>query len=691
MLTPTAIAYATLLAQAVEAILVASVLVAFHRHYRRAYLEDWAWGWWALALYLLGGAVSLVTQPHLGSLHPAVYGASALSYAAGYWNVAWLLLGCYEVTSGRLVRDRPRRWLIGALALLGLAAPLLLAGLPEAVAHLLYARIGARALPAALAFLGAGALVVARGRSVHGPGNAGPSAVGIGFLLYGAAQMAAFLVAILHLDGDSELAAATYLGLVDLVLLSVIGLGMVIWMLEEERQRAVRATDHADHVAHHDPVTDLPNRRRFLHRLEEELAGIDPTGPPTGDDGRSAGGAILYFDLDRFKVINDSLGHPFGDRVLGAVAQRLSASVGPHELVARFGGDEFAVLLPGVGDEERAGRVTAELLELLRRPFQIGEREVFVGSCAGVSLYPRDGRDAQTLLKHAETALYGAKELKDGGYRVFQPRMHLEANRTLSLETRLRRALDNDELALFYQPVLDLGQDRLVGFEALLRWRMRPQRFLRPDRFFPLAESIGLVEEFDGWALATAAAQLSRWQRAGFPSLYMAINLSARRFENPELPHRVAEVIRANGLQPDSLELEITETVAMRDPQASSEVLEALKGLGVRVAIDDFGTAYSSLLYLRTFPIDSLKIDRSFVRGIVDEVADQEIAASLIRLAHALGVKVVGEGVETAEQLEALRDLGCDRAQGYYLSPPTDAGECTRLLETGPWRPARNE
>jgi len=274
---------------------------------------------------------------------------------------------------------------------------------------------------------------------------------------------------------------------------------------------------------------------------------------------------------------------------------------------------------------------------------------------------------------------------------VFQPKMNVEANRTLSLETRLRRALDNDELALFYQPVLDLASDRLVGFEALLRWRLRPHRYLRPDRFLPLAEAIGLVEEFDGWALATAAAQLADWRRQGFERLYVAVNLSARRFENPDLPRQVGDVIAANDLPPESLELEITETVAMRDPQASSVVLEALKRLGVRVAIDDFGTAYSSLLYLRTFPIDSLKIDRSFVAGIVDEPADQEIAASLIRLAHALGVKVVGEGVETAAQLEALRMHGCDRVQGYFLSPPTSAAECTQLLERGPWRPARAE
>ena len=531
----------------------------------------------------------------------------------------------------------------------------------------------------------------------HRQSALGPRFVGTGLALYGAAQLAAFTVGLVQLAGHTVFAAAGLLGLGDLLLLSFIGLGMVIWLLEEERLGAVRTALHAEHQARHDVLTGLPNRRRFLDILERAL--LDDAGHG-GEGGRGEGvdgervqrgGAVLYFDLDRFKVINDSLGHAFGDQVLVTVGRRLSAVLGEHETVARFGGDEFVVLLPGAGDEERAAAATRELIELLRRPVKVGGREVFVGCCAGVCLYPRDGRDAHTLIKNAETALYGAKELREGGMRVFQPKMNVEANRTLSMETRLRRALENDELELFYQPVIELVSDSLVGFEALLRWRLRPHRYLRPDRFLPLAESIGLVEEFDSWALATAAAQLSRWRRGGFERLYMAINLSARRFENPDLPRRVGEVIDLHNLPPESIELEITETVAMRDPQASSLVLEALKRLGVRVAIDDFGTAYSSLLYLRTFPIDSLKIDRSFVAGVVNEVADQEIAASLIRLAHALGVTVVGEGVETVEQLEALRFHGCDRVQGYYLSPPTSAAECTRLLEQGPWRPARAE
>ncbi len=482
-----------------------------------------------------------------------------------------------------------------------------------------------------------------------------------------------------------------------LALLLVV-VGVLAWRmgrLDEQRRTAHARAHQADHRPHHDALTGLPNRQHFVHRLGLELERIVAArGGGQGaeeDPQRAAGGTVVYFDLDRFKVVNDSLGHRVGDEALELLAERLASAMGEHEMVARFGGDEFAALLPGTEDEAAACRAAGELLELLERPLVVAGREVFIGCTAGVCLYPRDGDEARDLVKAAETALHAAKEKGQGGFAVFQPRMHMEANRTLSLETRLRRALDNDELALFYQPVLDLDGDRLVGFEALMRWQIRPQRFLRPDRFLPLAESIGLVEEFDGWALEEAARQLATWRRDGFDGLYVAVNLSARRFENPRLPQRVREVLRVHGLPPEALELEITETVAMRDPEASCAVLEALKSQGVRLAIDDFGTAYSSLLYLRTFPIDSLKIDRSFVRGIADQVTDQEIATSLIRLAHALGVKVVGEGVETPEQLEALRSRGCDRVQGHFLSPPLAADACTDLLQQGPWRPAQRE
>jgi len=680
MLTHSTMVYAIFLAQAVEAILIACLLLAFHRHYQRLYLRDWARGWWALAVYLACGGAGLYAAAELGARHPLPLALATVSFVAAYWNIAWLLLGSYEVTSGATLAPRRRFWLLAGLAAVGALSPLIFLGIPDGPSEQFYARVSVRALPSAIAFLAAGVLTWRPVRRSANPAyGTGQRLVGGAFFVYGLGQIAAFVLGLLQLASRSFFAVASYLGLLDLLLLSCIGLGMVVWLLEEERERAVRAADHADHLVRHDPITGLPNRRLFLDRLAQEL------------DGGDGGGAVFYFDLDRFKVINDSLGHPFGDRVIERMGRRLSAALGEHELVARFGGDEFTVLLPGLGEAEAATATARELLELLRRPMEVGGREVFIGACVGVSLYPRHGSDAESLIKNAETALHGAKEHGTSGCQLFQPHMGIQATRTLSLETRLRRALDNEELTLFYQPVLDLASDRLVGFEALMRWRLRPQRYLRPDRFLPLAESIGLVEEFDGWALATAARQLSEWHQAGFPGLYMAVNLSARRFENPDLPKRVQEVITENRLPAAALELEITETVAMRDPVASSEVLEALKRLGVRVAIDDFGTAYSSLLYLRTFPIDSLKIDRSFVRGIVDEVADQEIAGSLIRLAHALGVTVVGEGVETPAQLEALRSHGCDRAQGYYLSPPTTAEECTRLLSQGPWLPALAE
>ncbi|HMB54125.1 MAG TPA: diguanylate cyclase, partial [Thermoanaerobaculia bacterium] len=534
MLDHGSLVYATFLAQAVEAVLIACVLVSFHRHYRRLYLGDWAWGWWALAGYLVCGSAGLYAADDLGAMHPLALVLAGLAFVAAYLHIAWLLLGCYEVTTHRTVTPRRRGWLLAGLAAIGAASPLVLLGIPDGLSEQFYARVSVRALPTAIAFAGAGVLIWRQAtdrRRRRGPGS-GERLVGASFLAYGVAQLGAFLVGLLQLVSRTFFTAATYLGLVDLLLLSGIGLGMVIWLLEEERERATRATDHADHLTRHDPVTGLPNRRLFLDLVTAALA--------TGERG-----AVLYLDLDRFKVINDSLGHPFGDQVIARVGRRLTDLLADEARVARFGGDEFTLLVPGIHDDEEAEALASELLLEVRRPLDLDGREVFVGACIGVGLYPRDGADAESLLKNAETALYGAKAAGTSGYRVFQPHMSIEVTRTLSLETRLRRALDNDELTLFYQPVLELAEDRLVGFEALLRWRLRPERYLLPDRFLPLAEAIGLVEEFDGWALETAARQLREWHQSGFPGLYMAVNLSARRFENPELPHRVHEVIRA--------------------------------------------------------------------------------------------------------------------------------------------------
>jgi diguanylate cyclase (GGDEF)-like protein len=665
-------------AQAACAIVIAVVLVSFHRHDHRDYLRHWAFSWWAFAAYLGSAALSLLLALRGGPPTSLPRLAAALaSLVAGAGQIGWLLLGTYEVATGRRASRRQGRILLGVLALFAVAS--VAASALASQEGRMFTRVGLRTLVAGLAFLAAGIAVL---RTPLHPEGLGRRLVGGGFMLYGLGQLhytALFAVPLLR----PLLAPGTYTALerysgttvllasVDLLLQSMMGLGMVIWLLEEERSRAFQASEQIAHLAYYDPLTQLANRNLFHEHLRLAMARIGGTG---------LGVAVFVLDLDRFKCINDSFGHRRGDELLRLVGDRLRGSLRPGDTIARLGGDEFAVLLPAVAGERDMVRLGEKVLDSLRRPFNLDAHEIVSTASLGISRFPEDGADPEELLKKADVAMYQAKTLGRDGLQLYAAAMDAHALDRLSLENDLRRALAADELRLFYQPVLDAESGRIEGVEALLRWQHPARGLLIPADFLWIADMSGLSNPLDLWALATACRQAQAWHEEGLPLRRLAVNLSARPFQRPDLVERVKDVLWETGLSSSCLELEITETLAMQNAEESLGVMRGLKELGVRIAIDDFGTGYSSLSYLRNFPIDTLKIDASFVRSLSDDSNSLEIAAAVIALAHSLDIRVIAEGVEKEEQWRRLRDQGCDEVQGYLFSPPLTAAECRRLL-----------
>jgi diguanylate cyclase (GGDEF)-like protein/PAS domain S-box-containing protein len=432
-----------------------------------------------------------------------------------------------------------------------------------------------------------------------------------------------------------------------------------------------------ERLAHYDPLTDLPNRLLFNARLEHAIRHAERNGTLL---------ALLFIDLDRFKTVNDGLGHPAGDRMLREVAQRLSHCVRAEDTVARLGGDEFVIVLEGLDTTTPATVLADKLLVTLTRPFGLEGQEVFIGASIGISTYPADGTDTTTLLKNADAAMYRSKEDGRNTYRFYDAEMTRSARERLVLETNLRQAIAQQEFVLHYQPQVDVASGEMVGVEALVRWDHPVSGLISPIRFIPLAEENGLILPLGEWVLFTACAQARAWhETAGMPPLTMAVNLSPRQFRQEKLAEHVRAVLDATGLPPARLELEITESALMDNADQAVATLRALKDLGIQISMDDFGTGYSSLAQLKRFPIDKLKIDQSFMRGIPHDQSDMEIVATIIAMARNLHLKVLAEGVETEAQLAFLQIHGCDTYQGYHRSRPLPA----RALEA--WLAANRE
>ena len=667
---PLYLTVASLFVQAGAALIIACVFIGLQRRYWRPFLRHWTWSWLALAAYATLSALARIVHYGRGIDYPPHVAISMLSGIAGCLQLAWLLLGTFELTTGTsLPRETVRRIVISA-AVLGALLQLLFwwdVSNGELVYQL---RVTVRRVFVALA-----ALVAARAIS-RAPRIA--RAIGRRSVMLAFFGLAAHQVHFLALSTDRDQRALyplwlASLGLLDVVLYFGLAMGLVIWLLEEERQATMDAAAKIEKIAYHDALTGLPNRQLFLNQMGMALHRARRTNSIV---------AVLFLDLDRFKVINDSLGHAAGDVLLRTVAERIRTAVRGEDSVTRLGGDEFAVLCTDVGTPDDAIKVAERIVAAVKRPILLEDQEVFVTTSLGISLFPADAVEPEGLLKCADAAMYRAKAQGRDVVERYIPELGAAALEQLGLESHLQRALENDQLLLYYQPIVDSSTGRINGVEALLRWNHPERGLLLPSEFIGLAEATGAIVPMGEWVLREACRQVQQWRERGRTHLRAAVNLSVRQLQQLDLVSRVQQVLERTGLPPEQLEIEITESIAMRSSGRAIDNLRALKARGVRISIDDLGTGYSSLSALRLFPIDSLKIDRSFVSGVPHNTDDSAIAAAVIALGQTLGVNVIAEGIERPEQLAFFTEHRCGEWQGFLLGRPLNGEQCAALLFT---------
>ena len=433
-----------------------------------------------------------------------------------------------------------------------------------------------------------------------------------------------------------------------------------------------------EHLAYHDSLTDLPNRRLFLELLKAAIATASRQDKLVG---------VMFLDLDDFKRINDSLGHAVGDTLLRKVGERLEQVVRAEELVdnvvARLGGDEFIVLLGGLKDPTAPALVANRIIEALSEPIEVGDRQLLAKTSIGISVYPKDGTTSNQLLRNADAAMYHAKDMGRNSFHFFTDDLNAKLFKRIELEQKLQRGLENDEFILHYQPQVDTYTGCIVGVESLIRWSVPGQGLVPPGDFIPVAEESGLIVPIGEWVLREACRQAKTWQDMGLPPMTISVNVSARQFSDVDMEASVAEALALSGLESKYLDIELTETAVVEDPEKIISILRSLKALGVHVSMDDFGTGYSSLSMLQRLPIDCLKVDQSFVRDIATSPSDAAITIAIIAMGKSLNMDVIAEGVEDEQQLALLREYGCERFQGYFASRPVEATEITQLLVEG--------
>ncbi|MGP8177017.1 MAG: putative bifunctional diguanylate cyclase/phosphodiesterase [Steroidobacteraceae bacterium] len=480
-------------------------------------------------------------------------------------------------------------------------------------------------------------------------------------------------LAIAHRETLTFLWRAVFASILVIVLTAL--LGRMSWQLAQSRIRESESklahAQRVEYLAYHDGLTGLPNRSMFNKLLSQSISEARRY------DRRLA---VAFLDLDRFKQINDTLGHEAGDQLLQEVANRLKACVRESDAVDRLGGDEFVVLLPELGDSKYAASVAQKILSVIARPFTLIGHEFRVTASIGISAYPQDGLDEQTLTKNADIAMYQAKAEGKNNFQFYSEKLNANSLERLTLESSLRHALERNEFRLCYQAKRAIGSGRITGMEALLRWNHPDLGVVAPRHFIPIAEETGMIVPLGRWVLKTACSQNVAWQKAGVPPLNIAVNLTARQFCDEHLLEDVTSILRATGMDPHLLEFEITESLLIHDVETTLRILTGLKGLGIRIAIDDFGTGYSSLATLQRFPLDTIKIDRSFIRGIAADRESTGLADAVIAMGKSLSLTVVAQGVETSEQANFLQVHACDEIQGFYFNRPLPPEEFTQML-----------
>lgn len=663
---------ASYLVQAAGALFTAVLFGFLSRTYRKPFLLHWARAWSALCIMLFGAGLTIALSGVASPTSVTGLTVSGVTSIAAYTHVAWLLFGATALVNAdwASLYDRKRNWIFGGAVALGLALIALYASNPDPFGPRFTVRIAFRSGVIGLAFLlAAVSVVMAQGRKAWR--EFGRIFVAGALAVYGGLQLHLFWVG--TFDRATIIASnySLYTGFFDFVLVFAMGLGVVIWLLEEQHTKAQNTTQEIAQLAFHDPLTGLPNRKLLLDHLGLAI--------PHARREKSKLG-VFFIDLDRFKVINDSLGHSAGDRVLQAVAARVKASMREADTVARMGGDEFVVLTPDIRGVEDAVHVAQKVKDAIREPIQIEGRELFVSCSMGIAIYPNDGDDGETLLKNADTAMYRAKSQGNDLLQLYTPEMNAHAAEQLALEAALRRAVEAKEFELHYQPIVQTSNNRICALETMLRWRHPVLGLVRPEQFIRLAESSGLIVPIGLWTLRTACKQLAQWRAAGHPDLRLAVNISGRQLKQPDFVDNVQLILGEEGVPASAIDLEITEMSATQSETAVVDRLRALRDLGVRISIDDFGTGFSSVSVLRVFPVDALKIDTSFVRDLVLDPDDAAIAAAVVALAKSMGLTVIAEGVENPAQLEFLRAQGCEMWQGYLCCPPVQTSEVRAVL-----------
>ncbi|HJR67567.1 MAG TPA: EAL domain-containing protein [Gemmatimonadaceae bacterium] len=670
--------YISFIIQAGGALLTAAVFRSFQRYYQKAYLTHLQWSWLALSVHLLAGAVGLYLSSTFDATHPARLLVNIIAGIAGFTQIPLVLFGTYELTTGHAVpSDRVRRALIAA-ATTGLVTAIVFVWKEDAGFARFLARVGLRAILSGAGFLAAAYGIWRARATVQG---LGPRMVSGAFFVYGLLQLHYLGVAVYESISQNYPAYVSYTGFLDILMYFLMALGTVIWLLENEQKTAMQAAAQIQHLAYHDTLTGLPNRQLFLDRLNLAISHAHRSQRRL---------AVFFLDLDRFKVINDSLGHAIGDRLLQSISRRLTGLLREGDTVTRIGGDEFTILVPHLQHSDDAIVVARKVRDALKHPIEIDGRELYVSTSIGISLYPNDGEDANALLRNADAAMYRAKAQGRDTFRLYAPAMNAKALEQLALENGLRKAIANGELIMHYQPIVSFATSRVIGVEALIRWNHPELGLLYPADFISLAEATGLIGPLGEWSLKEACTQVKTLRERGL-NLHAACNLSVRQIQQLDFVETISSILHDTGLPAEALDLEITESIAMQSDDDTIEKLRAVKRLGVSISIDDFGTGYSSLSALRLFPVDSLKIDQSFVHDITATSGDAAIATAVIAMAHSLDLTVIAEGVETEGQLAFLRGRGCNAYQGYYVSHPLTAEECEAVIRAHDGMPIRVE